>query len=163
MSAIRTILHPTDFSKSSDQAFRLACSLARDYADLVIVLHIVERPVLAYPGVLMAPPPPPLAREQRQAVLEKLRRIRPSDPSLAVEYLLEEGDPATGILQVAQERECNLIVMGTHGRTGLGRLLMGSVAEKVVREAGCPVLTVKVPEARKTGPEATGHAVESAT
>jgi nucleotide-binding universal stress UspA family protein len=59
---------------------------------------------------------------------------------------LEEGDPVTQILRIAGEENCELIVMGIHGRTGLGRLLMGSVAEQVVRRAPCPVLTVKMPQ-----------------
>jgi nucleotide-binding universal stress UspA family protein len=63
-----------------------------------------------------------------------------------VEHHLKEGDPAAEILRLAQEARVDLIVMGMHGRTGLGRLLMGSVAERVVRQAPCPVLTVKVPQ-----------------
>jgi nucleotide-binding universal stress UspA family protein len=146
MLAIRTILHPTDFSEHSGQAFRLACSLARDHGARLIVLHVLERPVFVYGGVLMAPPPPPLSAGQREAAREQLRGLEPPDPAVPVEHLLEEGDPATATLQVAQERRCELIVMGSHGRTGLGRLLMGSVAERVVREAPCPVLIVRIPQ-----------------
>jgi nucleotide-binding universal stress UspA family protein len=146
MLPIRTVLHPTDFSGHSDYAFRLACSLARDYGARLIVLHVLERPVLIYAGVMTAPPPPAPTAEERQAVLERLHRIEPPDPAVRVEHLLEEGDPATAILQVAQERQCDLIVLGSHGRTGLGRLLLGSVAEQVVRKASCPVLTVKTPQ-----------------
>jgi nucleotide-binding universal stress UspA family protein len=62
-----------------------------------------------------------------------------------MECRVEEGDAAKGIVNAAQATQCDLIVMGTHGRTGLSRLLMGSVAEKVLRSAPCPVLTVKVP------------------
>jgi len=146
MLPIRTVLHPTDFSEHSDYAFRLASSLARDYGARVIVLHVLERPVLTYTGVMTAPPPPPPSAEQRQAVQEQLHRIKPPDVAIVLEHLLEEGDPATAILQVAQDRQCELIVMGSHGRTGLGRLLMGSVAEQVLRKASCPVLTVKTPQ-----------------
>ncbi len=145
MLPIRTVLHPTDFSPSSDCAFQLACSLARDYSARLIVLHVLERPVVVYGGVMTAPPPPAPSAQQRQAVQEQLHRVKPSDAVLGVEHVLEEGDPATGIVQVARERECDLVVLGTHGRTGLGRLLMGSVAEQVLRTASCPVLTVKPP------------------
>ena len=62
---------------------------------------------------------------------------------MCLEHRLEEGDPATMILNVAQETGAGLIVMGTHGRTGLERLLMGSVAEQVMRKAPCPVLTMR--------------------
>ena len=76
---------------------------------------------------------------------EKLRQLRPTDPKVRVEHRLVEGETATEILRLGQEMKCDLIVLGTHGRTGLGRLLMGSVAERVVRKARCPVLTVKTP------------------
>jgi universal stress protein A len=145
MTPIRTILHPTDFSPHSEAAFALACSLARDHGARVIVLHVQERSSLVYSGVMTAPPPPPPTAEEQKALEALLHQIRSSDSKVPVDHLLEEGDPATAILQVAQERGCDLIVMGTHGRTGLGRLLMGSVAEKVVREARCPVMTMKIP------------------
>jgi len=142
---IKAILHPTDFSPRSDVAFQLACVLARDAGARLIVLHVLERPLIVYSGVALAPPAPPPSEEERRQRREQLQGVRPADPAVAVEHRLEEGDPATAIVQVAQETGCNLIVMGTHGRTGLGRLLMGSVAEKVVREAPCLVLTVKAP------------------
>ena len=145
MLSIRTILYPADFSEQSGHAFQFACSLARDYRARLIVLHVLELPVLTYSGVMTPPPPPLPSTEELDAVREQLHRIKPPDPAACVEYLLEQGDPATIVLEVAQERQCDLIGMGTHGRTGLGRLLMGSVAEQVVRQASCPVLTVKMP------------------
>lgn len=144
MSSIQIILHPTDFSACSEHAFRLACSLARDQKARLIVLHVLERPVIAYGGVAMAPPPPPPISE-REAARAQLNQIQAPFPGLAIERRLEEGDADTAILQVAEELKSDLIVIGTHGRTGLKRLLMGSVAEKVVRTAKCPVLTVKTP------------------
>jgi nucleotide-binding universal stress UspA family protein len=90
----------------------------------------------------MIPPPPGGVRE---AISEQLAGVRAADPTLPVEHRLEVGDPVAEILRVAQESKCDLIVMGTHGRTGLAHLLMGSVAEKVVRKAACPVLVVKTP------------------
>ena len=142
MLQIQTILHPTDFSPSSGHAFQLACSLARDHGARLVVLHIVDRPIVVYGGVMTAPPPPPPV-DERKAAQEQLRQIHPADPKLSIEHRLEEGDPAMLILEVAKECKCDLIVMGTHGRTGLSRLLMGSVAEKVLRGALCPVMTVK--------------------
>jgi nucleotide-binding universal stress UspA family protein len=121
MLPIRTILQPTDFSERSADAFQLACSLARDSGARLIVLHVLERPVIAYTGVAMAPPPPPPSEDERTALLKQLHQVRPPNPAIAVEHRLEQGDPATGILQVAQEAGADLIVMGTHGRTGLGR------------------------------------------
>jgi nucleotide-binding universal stress UspA family protein len=145
MLPIRTILHPTDFSEGSENAFRLACSLTRDYRARLIVLHVLERPAVAYSGVMMAPPSPGPSAEERHELRERLRQIQPLDPAVHVEHILEEGDPATAISQVVQERDCNLIVMGTHGRTGFSRMLMGSVAEQVVRQSPRPVVTVKTP------------------
>ena len=69
----------------------------------------------------------------------------PTDPQLALDRRMEEGDPASMIVRVATETGADLIVMGTHGRTGLRHLLMGSVAEYVVRKATCPVLTLRTP------------------
>jgi len=76
---------------------------------------------------------------------QELRQIQARDPQICVKHLLIEGDVAAAILQEAREMNYDAIVMGTHGRTGVNRLLMGSVAEAVVREAPCPVVTVKTP------------------
>jgi nucleotide-binding universal stress UspA family protein len=141
MLAIKTILHPTDFSERSDLAFRLACSLARDYGARLIVLHVAEPDVPVTPaGMLVEQPVINL-----NILREKLHQLQPADPKIPVEHRLIVGAAATQILQVAKVAKCDLIVQGTHGRTGLGRLLMGSVAEQVVRKASCPVLTVKTP------------------
>jgi nucleotide-binding universal stress UspA family protein len=141
MLAMRTILHPTDFSDYSDYAFRLACSLARDYGARLVVLHVAELPVMVGgEGVLVLPRAIDL-----DPLREQLEQIRPEDPRVQVERQIVEGDAASEILRVAKETRCDLIVMGTHGRRGLRRLVMGSVAEKVVRLAPCPVLTVKTP------------------
>jgi nucleotide-binding universal stress UspA family protein len=141
MLRIRTILHPTDFSKHSDYAFQLACSLARDYGARLIIVHVAEPPLPIYGEGLVLPPP----QVPKEPLLAKLDQLLPQDPKLQAEHRLLEGDAATGIRRAAQESKCDLIVMGTHGRTGLGRLLMGSVAEQVVRTSSCPVLTVKTP------------------
>jgi nucleotide-binding universal stress UspA family protein len=81
--------------------------------------------------------------------LEELKKalvaVVPTDPSIRFEHKLLEGDPATTIVQTAEDENADFIVIGTHGRTGLTRLLMGSVAEAVVRRAKCPVLTIKQP------------------
>jgi nucleotide-binding universal stress UspA family protein len=142
MLHFRTVLHPTDFSPQSDQAFQLACSLARDHGARVIVLHVLDMPALVEGGVMMAPPPSP-SLEERESAQARLSQIRADDPALKIEHRLEEGMPATVIVRTAAESQSDLIVMGTHGRTGLARLLMGSVAENVLRDAQCPVLTVR--------------------
>ncbi len=139
MLTIRTILHPTDFSERSEHAFHLACSLARDHGARVVLLHVVSIPVAAYEGVVLPPP----IEEATEDAKRRLSQMKPA--GIPVEHRVAEGDAAEMILRVAEEVHANLIVMGTHGRTGLSRLLMGSVAEQVVRRAPCPVLTMKAP------------------
>jgi nucleotide-binding universal stress UspA family protein len=136
MLAIKTILHPTDFSAPSDAAFRLAYGLARDHRSRLVVLHVVPAPESH--GELVA-------RRQGEGYHEDLWRmlegVRPEGASVAVERRLEDGSPAETIVKVAREEGADLIVLGTQGRTGLARLVLGSVAERVVRLAPCPVLT----------------------
>lgn len=139
MLTFKTILHPTDFSERSALALRLAGSLARDHGARLIVLHVVVPPP-AIPVEGVALPPPALDLKLLQA---QLQQVRLDDAQLPVEHRLVEGDAAAEILRLAEETKCDLIVMGTHGRTWLSRMLMGSVAEEVVRKAACPVLTVK--------------------
>jgi nucleotide-binding universal stress UspA family protein len=136
---IQTILHPTDLSERCAEAFRVACSLARDHAARVIVVHVPE-PRAAPVGMA---PAPPLPEGHRGGMEEWLRLSHQPAPGVQVEWRVEEGDVATGIVSAARSTACDLIVMGTHGRTGLGRVLMGSVAESVLRTAPCPVVTVK--------------------
>jgi nucleotide-binding universal stress UspA family protein len=143
MLPIRTILYPTDFSARSEYAFPLACSLARDHDARLLVMHVVPPPQAV--GYDEMPLPPPLSPEYNEQMAANLRRLQPPDPALRVEYRLEEGFAATEILRLAEEAKADLVVMGMHGRTGLSRLVLGSVAEHVVRKARCSVLTVKAP------------------
>jgi nucleotide-binding universal stress UspA family protein len=141
MLPINTILHPTDFSQRSNDAFRLACSLAQDHGARLIVLHVHEVPTAVYGEFGYIPPAP----ENEDSIGEQLSRVLPADHRVTVEHHLRSGNPAEEIVCFTENIPCDLIVMGTHGRTGLGRLLMGSVAEQVMRKATCPVLTVKMP------------------
>ncbi len=140
MLAIRRILHPTDFSERSQAAFQMACSLARQHGVRLIILHVMTPPATVF-GELTAR----AEQSVRESEARTLAQLKPSDPQVRFEHQLEEGDPVEQILHAAKVNQCDLIVMGTHGRTGLGRLLMGSVAEQVLRKADCPVLTVKAP------------------
>jgi nucleotide-binding universal stress UspA family protein len=139
MLPIRTILCPTDFSPCSENAFHMACALARDFGARVLVVHVV--PPMVVPSILPAVPPPPL--EDTEEPRARLAQMTAPAGNVAVERLLFEGDPTEDILKVACERPCDLIVMGTHGRSGVGRLLMGGTAEAVLRGAPCPVLTLR--------------------
>ena len=139
---IRTILHPTDFSGPCAEAFRVACELAGDQSARLTVVHVAVPPPV---GTINQPAPPPLPEDPRGKLEELLRLAQALAPGLQAHYRVEKGDAAPRIVGAAQETRCDLIVMGTHGRTGLGRALMGSVAEQVLRTAPCPVVTVKAP------------------
>lgn len=140
MLPVHTIIFPTDFSDNAQQAFPLACSLARDCGAGIVVLYVI---------------PPPLGHEQVEAhnaperyyadARQALQQIQSPHDNVRVEHRLEEGDAAKVIIEVAETTPSSMIVMGTHGRTGIGRLVLGSVAEQVLRKAPCPVLTVRVP------------------
>jgi nucleotide-binding universal stress UspA family protein len=160
MLPVHTILHPTDFSERSQHAFWLACSLARDYGARLIVLHVVPVPAVVYgEGVL-----PPNPEELLAAAREQLNRLPAPRADVRAERQLADGDAVEEILRIAREAGADLVVMGTHGRTGVGRLLMGSVAEQVVRRASCPVLTVKAPfpAPPRAGVGAAGEAASAA-
>jgi nucleotide-binding universal stress UspA family protein len=139
MLSIQTILHPTDFSERSTAALPVACSLARSCHAKLLVLHVAKPPVEDYGGGIVSPETERGWEEMRKS----LECVRCAGCAVQVDYLLLEGEPAAQIVQAAKETKCDLIVMGTHGRTGLKRLLTGSVAEHVLRNAPCAVLTVK--------------------
>lgn len=145
MSWIHTILHPTDFSEDAAEAFRLASMLAHDYQARLVALH-VEPSEFVYSGFIGGPTPD-LYREE---LWTQLRSLATRNDAQSVEPILAQGVPVDEILRVAKEMDCDLIVMGTQGRTGLGRLLMGSVAEAVIRGAERPVLTVKCQRREKS-------------
>lgn len=140
MLKLRTILYPTDFSETGAAAFQLAGSLARDHGADVVVLHVYPPPMNHGEGMARRAP-----EGYYDALQKRLRRFRVPGRTAGIKHQLVQGEAAEEILRVAHKLDCDLIVMGTHGRKGLSRLLLGSVAEKVLREATCPVLTVKVP------------------
>jgi nucleotide-binding universal stress UspA family protein len=139
MLSIHVVLHPTDFSPDSQAAFKVACALARDYRARLLLLHVM-RPS----GVpLGSPPPDPSRPAEHQEGSTGRPWPKPPDAGVPVEHRLAEGEPPEEILRLAEASHADIIVMGTHGRSGLRRLLLGSVAEEVLRQATCPVLIVK--------------------
>jgi universal stress protein A len=149
MSA-KTILFPTDFSTASDAALSHAETLAKQAGATLLIVH-VEEPPLAYGGGELYYGLPEPNSERIQKMLED---VKPSDPAVPFEHRLTMGDPAAEVVRIAEEESAEMIVMGTHGRTGLTRLLMGSVAEAIVRRSPCPVLTYREVDAKlaKTAP-----------
>ena len=122
---------------------RLAVRLrvARDYRARLLLVHVVEPPV--YYGELgMAVP---LPADFHESLQERLSRLVPVECGILVETILVEGNASQQILRVAEEHHCDLIILGTHARTGLSRVLLGSVAEDVIRHSRFPVLTLKTP------------------
>jgi nucleotide-binding universal stress UspA family protein len=139
MLPMRTILVPTDFSCSSANAFAIAGSLAREAGARVILLHVLGEPTFAE-GTGLVPFDPAMYRDE---MWDKLEHQAAYCTGIRLERQLARGKPIPEILRVAEESECDLIVMGTHGDTELRRLLMGSVAEGVAQRAPCPVLSVR--------------------
>lgn len=134
----KKILFPTDFSTTAEAGFAEAESLARDHGAKLVVLHVQE-PLMGYDGQLGFAP-----LEATSEFLTKIRReVTTTDRSVRVEPRLTIGDPAAEIVRVANDENVDLIVMGTHGRSGISRFFMGSVAEQVIRHATCPVLTYR--------------------
>jgi nucleotide-binding universal stress UspA family protein len=142
---IRRILAPTDFSETSQTAVRYALDLAQKTNARVTLLHAYTLPV--YPagvdGAAFIPSFTALAEPVRMAeaeIGELVARLGPT--KVVLDSRTVAGPPADAIIQMARDEAFDLIVMGTHGRTGLRHLLLGSVAERVVRTATTPVLTI---------------------
>ncbi len=146
---VRSIIVPTDFSECARHAVPAAAALARLFGASVVCLHVVEpvaRPVGWTP---VGEPLPPAELDERveESAARDLPLFSKSEEfaGLEVEDLIARGEPAAERARVAEERGAGLIVISSHGRAGLGRILFGSTAESVVRHARCPVLVVKPP------------------
>jgi universal stress protein A len=137
----KKILFPTDFSTASDAGLEQATALARGMNAKLIILHVEEPPMAYAAGELYYGVPEP----NTEALEKLLYKVTPTDPEIPCSHRLLTGDTATEILRTAEQEHVDLIVMGTHGRTGMKRLVMGSVAEQVVRRAKCPVMTTRIP------------------
>jgi nucleotide-binding universal stress UspA family protein len=153
---IERILCPTDFSEFSGHALRRAVDLARWFEARVTALHVIPG-ILAnagpmYHGSYLALPPGFLQAQREEAEQTLRRLIEPLlGEGVPIELKLVDGDPARAIQAEAEALPAVLVVMGTHGRSGFEHLLMGSVAERVLRTAPCPVLTVRGASPRLPG------------
>lgn len=144
MAQIRRILCPVDFSEPSEQALRYAIDLAQRFGASVKLLHVYQIPTYALPdGALLARPDflAELTTELQKQMDALIRRY--NDHGVSLEGEVREGIPFQEIDRVAEDEHADMIVMATHGRTGLKHVLLGSVAERVVRTAKVPVLTVR--------------------
>ena len=154
MPEISKILLATDFSDDSINARHFAEELARKFSSEVIVLH-VDQPMAPVMVSELGPAfdvgaMNQIAEEQRLAAQREIDRIvtQLRDAQIKARSLLRVGAPFVEIIHAAQTENVDLIVVGTHGRTGLAHVLLGSVAERVVQKAGCAVLTVRHPDRR---------------
>lgn len=142
MATSKTYLVPVDFSKGSEAALRFAVRLAKRDRSKLIVLHVVSA-VFAFPleagffDIIQR-----LEQDARQALAKFAKRLR-LKPSAFRPRLIRAAEPASAIADQAKKSHAAMIIMGSHGRTGLQRLMLGSVAERTLRYARCPVLIVK--------------------
>jgi universal stress protein A len=147
---LRKILLPTDFSGCANYALPYAAAIARATHATIVCLHVVEPvvPAVGYTGLADPMPIADISEQLEDSAERELPRLTDCEElnGLEVEEVIVHGDAAAEIVRVAGERDADLIVISSHGRTGLGRMLFGSTAEAVVRHAGCPVLVVKPPQ-----------------
>ena len=149
MISIRRILCPIDFSDTSRHALTHAVAIAKWYESHVTVLHVIHFALMSHPPIPLAEFPKSTAstEKERQSMEAQLRAwVEPEHRAgVKIETLLEEGNPASRILEQASSLQADLIVMGTHGLSGFERFMLGSVAEKVLRKASGPAMIVPPP------------------
>jgi nucleotide-binding universal stress UspA family protein len=144
---IRSILAPTDFSRHAEGALRYAFGLSQRFSATLHLLHVLPDVVVPVgPDPSLTPSLPPdyyteTETRSREALLKVIDPSWPNPPG--VEVAVRWGGPVDAIVAYAADRSIGLIVIATHGRTGLSHALLGSVAERIVREAPCPVLTIR--------------------
>jgi nucleotide-binding universal stress UspA family protein len=146
MSRLRRILHPTDFSSASRAAFKRAVSMAKADKAQLILLHVLAPPVpIAGEGYIPPNVYEDLEASARKYAEKKLAALQAKARQAGVRAtpLLLEGVVHEQIVRAAKSKKADLIVIGTHGRTGLAKFFLGSVASRVVTAAPCPVMTVR--------------------
>jgi nucleotide-binding universal stress UspA family protein len=154
MNAIKKILVPTDFSAHADEAFRVACTLAGPLGAEVVLLHVAPSPALVMEGGRLLTDP---GKPDSVNLWDRFQNLQPPDCKVQVahEVIVADRPRASHVLAILDRLGCDLIVMGTHGRTRIGHLLFGSVTEEVIRLARCPVMVVKAPAPVPAAPPPT--------
>jgi nucleotide-binding universal stress UspA family protein len=147
MSRIRTIVHPTDFSRASTPAFKRAVEMAKDNRAELLLLHVLAPPASLVMGDGYVAPSvyDDMEAAARAGAQKQLRKLvdKAKQSGVRVKPLLLEGVAHERITQAARSRKADLVVIGTHGRTGFARFFLGSVASRVLAISPCPVLTVR--------------------
>ncbi|WP_432821033.1 universal stress protein [Trichloromonas sp.] len=148
MKDFKTILFAVDFSQSSDYAFQFALSLAKKYDARLLIIHVINEPVdlrgFYVPHISFEKLEQEIEEGARK-MMEKFCRTQIKDYS-KYETFIVPGIPYDEVIKKAEEQSADLIIMGTHGRTGLDHVLFGSTAEKVVRKSSIPVMTIRFSE-----------------
>jgi nucleotide-binding universal stress UspA family protein len=148
MIALKSILVPTDFSDASAGPMKYALALAEAFGARLHILHVLDNALAAWEAEGLIEPPADYFRTIEESARKRMSQVLTESQKAAfkVHIELRTGSPYAEIVQYADEQHIDLIVMGTHGRGGVAHMLLGSVAEKVVRKAPCPVLTVRAGE-----------------
>ena len=146
MIAIKRILVPTDFSDNSERAVRYAAELAEKFQSEVVLLHVVQDLALILPDAVM--PIPVATPDLNDMIASAKTGLANLVAALNLAHLnpkaeVRVGNPPSEIVSAASDLKADLLCISTHGRTGLAHFLLGSVAEKIIRHAPCPVLTVR--------------------
>jgi nucleotide-binding universal stress UspA family protein len=142
MLSITTILQPNDFSEHAKDALQFALAVARDAGARLILLY-VKAPQETVVGEFGSPPPE--AEPTEESSLLQLRQLVTADDEVNAEFLVRDGNPVDEIVRAAQENQCDLIVLGNHPHSWLGRWLSGDVVDRVIHKARCSVVTVRSP------------------
>jgi nucleotide-binding universal stress UspA family protein len=146
---LNRICVPTDFSEQADHALKYAVTLAERFGATLHLLHVVQdiAPTVPEPGLAILPTDE-IMRSLERGALEGLEKMLPSESATKMQVVraVRHGVPFHEICRYAKQENIDLLVLGTHGRTGLAHFLLGSVVERVVRSSPCPVLSVRHPE-----------------
>ena len=145
---IKTVVFPTDFSNGARAAMDSALSLAKDYGAKLILLYVIQDINVAEWYIPSSISAMDLVDELQKSAAKEMGKWAGEAAKAGVkdvEHLVVRGVPFVEIIRIAREKNADMIVIGTHGRTGIDHMLFGSTAEKVVRKAHCPVLTVRLP------------------
>jgi nucleotide-binding universal stress UspA family protein len=162
MLKIERILCPVDFSECSAKAYDYAYSLARHYEAKLVVQHVAEQLLSFYDGYIPQAQVDEMYAHQSTEAHERFRELADRvGNGVEQEFIFQSGGSAADfILSFAEDRQVDLIVMGTHGRRGLDRLIVGSVVERVLRKTRCPILAVRNRVRNSVGPEREDRGVE---
>jgi len=149
MIQMSKILHPTDFSEPSKHALDYAVGFAEKFGAKIYIVHVIEEIASSmYFDMLKTPPLAQLMQDIERQAEKAMANLLTAEvrERIETEYLIRRGAAFLEVVRCADEVDADLIVCGTHGRTGLKHALFGSVAEKIIRKASCPVLSVRHPE-----------------